>query len=144
MLTLLAPAERLLGTGRTLLVFAAGHLGATAVTVAGVGVGVSFGWLPRSLEYASDVGPSYGLAAVAGVLATRLRPGLVRLAAIGAFVAALGLAVLVESDFTNAGHLVAVLLGLALAPLATRALRRGSPRHASPGPHHLAPTVVHI
>jgi len=67
-------SERRIGSWRTLGVFAAGHVGATLVTVAGVAVGVAHGWLPRELTHAVDVGPSYGLAAVAavgGVLAIR-------------------------------------------------------------------------
>ena len=57
----MAPAERLLGTGHTLFIFAAGHIGATVLTVAAVGVGVDRGLFPHHLAYAADVGPSYGL-----------------------------------------------------------------------------------
>jgi hypothetical protein len=115
MVAVMAPAERLLGTGRTLFTFAAGHLGATALTVAAVGVGVDHGMLPRHLAYALDVGPSYGLAAVAAVLATRLPPGRTRVVAIGALLIGLALAVILGRDFTDAGHLVAAGIGLALS-----------------------------
>lgn len=64
MLFVMAPAERLLGTTRTLLVFAAGHIGATVATVVGIAVGVTYGWLPHALVHAVDVGPSYGLVAL--------------------------------------------------------------------------------
>jgi hypothetical protein len=115
---LLVPAERLLGTGRTLFVFAAGHVGATALTVAAIGVGVDYGLLPHRLAYALDVGPSYGLAAVGAVLATRLPRRRMRRAAIGALLLGLATAVILGGDFTDAGHLLAALIGLALSRVA--------------------------
>jgi hypothetical protein len=115
MVAVMAPAERLLGTGRTLFTFAAGHLGATALTVAAIGVGVHNGLLPHHLAYALDVGPSYGLAALAAVLASRLPRGRMRVAAIGALLFGLAVAVILGGDFTDAGHLVAALIGLALS-----------------------------
>jgi hypothetical protein len=117
LVAVMAPVERLLGSARTVLVFVAGHVGATVVTVAAIGVGVSGGWLPRSLEFAADVGPSYGLAAVGGLLITRLRPGWLRRGGIAALLLGLGVAVALQEDFTDAGHLIAALLGMALAPL---------------------------
>lgn len=126
----MAPAERLLGIGRTLLIFAAGHLGATALTVAAIGVGVDRGLLPHRLTYAPDVGPSYGLVAIAAVLATRLPRGRrrIRLVAIGALLFGLGTAVIIGGDFTDAGHLIAALIGLACSRFVTGKAR------VSPGP----------
>jgi hypothetical protein len=123
MVTVMAPAERLLGTGRTLFIFAAGHLGATALTVAAIGVGVDHAMIAHHLAYALDVGPSYGLAAVAAVLATRLPPGCIRVAAIGALLFGLAVAVILGGDFTDAGHLVAAMIGLALSPKMTGTAR---------------------
>ena len=123
MVAVMAPAERLLGTGRTLFIFAAGHLGATALTVAAIGVGVDSRLLPHHLAYALDVGPSYGLAALAAVLATRLPRGGMRCAAIGALVFGLAVAVVLGGDFTDAGHLAAAMIGLALSRTMTAAAR---------------------
>jgi hypothetical protein len=57
-----APAERWLGTGRWLLAFAAGHVGATLVTVSGIAYGIHAGWLgqgsPPSATSASAMGSS--------------------------------------------------------------------------------------
>jgi hypothetical protein len=109
-------AERLLGLGRTLAVFVAGHVGATLVTVAVIGIGVDHGLLPRHLAYALDVGPSYGLAALGGALAMRTPADV-----IAVLLAGLGTALLVDSDFTDAGHLVAAVIGLSAASRAIRA-----------------------
>ena len=123
LVAVMAPAERLLGTGRTLLIFAAGHLGATALTVAAIGVGVDCGLLPHRLAYALDVGPSYGLVALAAVLATRLPARRMRWAAIGALLFGLATAVLLGGDFTDAGHLIAALIGLALSRIVAGSAR---------------------
>jgi Rhomboid family len=124
-LVVLGVAERRLGSWRTLAVFVTGHVGATLVTVGGIAVGVAHGWLPSALTYAVDVGPSYGLAAVAAVLAMRTPSRRRRLAQAGVLLLALAAVAAVEQDFTDAGHLVAALLGLAVAPAV---LRRGHPR----------------
>jgi len=118
MVAVMVPAERLLGTGRTLFVFAAGHIGATALTIAAIGISVHFGLLPHRLAYALDVGPSYGLAALGGVLVTRLPRRGIRRAAIGALLLGLATAVILGGDFTDAGHLLAALIGLALSRVA--------------------------
>lgn len=123
MVVVMAPAERLLGTGRTVLVFATGHLGATALTVAAIGVGVDRGLFPHSLAYALDVGPSYGLVALAAVLATRLPVRGTRRAAIAALLFGLATAVILGGDFTDAGHLLAALIGLALSRIVTGTAR---------------------
>jgi hypothetical protein len=107
-------AERLLGSMRTVLVFVIGHVGATLVTVAGVAVGVAHGWLPTSLTYAIDVGPSYGLAAVGAALIARTANARRRHAA-ALLVVALVLVVLVDRTFTDVGHLVAALLAFLAA-----------------------------
>jgi hypothetical protein len=146
----MAPAERLLGTGHTLFIFAAGHLGATVLTVAAghlgatvltvaaghlgatvltvaaVGLGVDRGLFPHHLAYALDVGPSYGLAALAAVLATRLRRGHLRVATVGGLLFGLAIAVILGGDFTDSGHLVAVVIGLPLSRVVT--VTAGAPR----------------
>lgn len=128
-LVVLGVAERLLGSWWTLGVFVAGHVGGTLVTVAGIAVGVTSGRLPSELTYAVDVGPSYGLAAVAAVLAVRTPGRRRRIARAGVLILALAATAAVERDFTAAGHLVAAVLGLAVAPVV---LPRGRPRAERP------------
>jgi hypothetical protein len=137
----MAAAERLLGTGRTLLIFVAGHVGATALTVAAIGAGVEGGLLPHRLAYALDVGPSYGLVALAAVLVTRLPRRRMRPAAIGALLSGLATAVMLGGDFTDAGHLIAALIGLALTRIVTGPTRApvGVPSQASERDRHTKP-----
>ena len=112
----MVPVERWIGTYRWLGVFAAGHVGATLATTIGIWLEVRSGAGGRALLYPVDIGASYGLAAVAAVLAKRLpRP-------LGPFVA-VGLGgllifeVVYNGTFTDWGHLAAFAIGLALAPL---------------------------
>jgi hypothetical protein len=116
-------AERLLGSVRTVLVFVVGHVGATLVTVAGIAVGVAHGDLPRSLAYAIDVGPSYGVAAVGAVLIARTADARRRHVTAALLAVALVLVVVVDRTFTDVGHLVAALLAFlaARAGLVSRA-----------------------
>jgi hypothetical protein len=110
-------AERRFGTVRTVLVFVVGHVGATLVTVAGIALGVAHGWLPASLTYAIDVGPSYGLAAVGAVLVARTANPRLRSTAAVLLVGTLVLVVVVDHTFTDVGHLAAVLMGFGVSRL---------------------------
>jgi Rhomboid family len=110
-----APVERWVGTYRWLATFAAGHIGATLATTVGI-------WLQvrqeaeRGLVYPVDVGVSYGVAAMAGVLVYRFRRpwNLVWFAVVAVDV---GAAVISTGTFTDWGHLVAFGIGLAMGPL---------------------------
>jgi hypothetical protein len=119
-----APVERWIGTYRWMGVFVAGHVGATIATTVGIWLQVRAGIGGRQLAYPVDVGVSYGLAAVAGVLAFRLPRPFSALFAVGLLGNSL-FAVAHTGTFTDWGHLSAVLIGFALAPLV---------RPASPGP----------
>ena len=121
----LAPVERWVGTYRWLATFAAGHIGATLATTVGIWLQVREG-AGASLLYPVDVGVSYGVAAVAGVLVYRLP----RLLAVGwaAFMTVdIGRAVVGTGTFTDWGHLVAfgirrrVLVALGAGLLASAA-----------------------
>ena len=70
----LAPAERWLGTVRWLVVFVAGHVGATLATAAGLWLAIRWRLAPSSLSDVVDVGVSYGFAALAAVFTYRLPP----------------------------------------------------------------------
>ena len=117
----LAPAEVWLGTFRLILVFALGHVGATLITAVAISHGLFSSPDSDGIARAIDVGVSYGVFCVAGVLTYRLPMrlrvpyalGLLTLFGISAFVGG--------GDFTELGHLVSVLLGLAAYPFTLRA-----------------------
>lgn len=118
-----APAETWLGTRRWLAIFFAGHIGASLLTLGGIWVAIRAGLASGHLARAIDVGLSYGFFAVAAAFAYRI-PGRLRwlyLAALAAYpiVASLG-----EFSFTDAGHLLALSIGLGLG----RVMRPRSPQ----------------
>lgn len=108
---LLALAELHLRSLRLTVAFVVGHIGATLLVAAVLATAVELGWLPLSISRASDVGMSYGALGVLGAL-TAAVPRRWRLAWIGWWVST-GLATAVTGgDFTDAGHTVALLLGM--------------------------------
>ncbi|AGB23397.1 hypothetical protein Mycsm_03078 [Mycobacterium sp. JS623] len=111
---LLAVAELTFRSGLLAATFAAGHIGATLLVAAGLTVAVHVGWLPLSISRATDVGMSYGAAAVLGSLTAAI-PARWRPAWIGWFVAVGLAAVAVGHDFTDVGHAVALGLGMLVA-----------------------------
>lgn len=123
-----APVERWLGTRRAVAVFAAGHVGATLVTAAGIWAGISAGVADPGLAGAEDVGVSYGFAAVAALLAFRLPQGW-RIAYLGALVGYVGVSLALDPSFTDVGHAVALCLGLLAYPL----VRGSAAAHRAPG-----------
>ncbi len=114
LLCLLALAELFWRGGRLVLAFGLGHLGATLIVAVELAVAIRFGWLPISVARASDVGISYGAAAVLGALSVAI-PARWRPAWIGWWMAVAVLAVVAGDDFTNAGHLVALMIGMSLS-----------------------------
>jgi hypothetical protein len=111
----LAPVERWIGTYRWLVTFAAGHIGATMATTVGIWLQVRQG-AGRSLAYPVDVGVSYGVGAMTGVLVYRLRRPLA-LAWLTLLLLNVGRQVVGAGTFTEWGHLVALGIGLAMGPL---------------------------
>ncbi|OBF35573.1 hypothetical protein A5724_15440 [Mycobacterium sp. ACS1612] len=111
---LLAVAELTFRSGLLAATFATGHIGATLLVAAGLAMAVKLGWLPLSVSRATDVGMSYGAAAVLGSLTAAI-PSRWRPAWIGWFVAAGVAMVLVGRDFTDVGHVVALGLGMLVA-----------------------------
>ena len=108
---LLVLAELHLRTFRLLVAFLVGHIGATLVVAAALATAVKMGWIPWSITRASDVGMSYGaLAALGALTATIPRP--LRPAWIGWWLSVSVAAAIIGGEFTNAGHAVAVSLGV--------------------------------
>jgi hypothetical protein len=66
LLCLLAIAELLWGSGRLVVAFVVGHIGATLLVALGLTAAIERGWVPGSLTRVTDVGMSYGAAAVLG------------------------------------------------------------------------------
>lgn len=113
----LAPVERWIGTYRWIATFAAGHVGATLATTVGIWLQVRQGAGAGSgLVYPVDVGVSYGVAALAGVLAYRLRRPW-NYAWLAFLAVDVGRGVVATGTFTDWGHLVALGIGLAMGPL---------------------------
>jgi hypothetical protein len=116
-------AQRWLGRTATIIVAVLGHVGATLFVAVLLAAGINDGVVDPAIAREPDVGVSYGLAAVAGLLAgrvpRRLRPWYV----LGLLVVTAGPLGL-DTDVTGVGHVLAALLGFALAVLTTRAARR--------------------
>lgn len=108
---LLALAELQLRTIRLVVAFFVGHIGATLLVAGALAAAVEFGWLPTSITRASDVGMSYGALAVLGAM-TAVIPRPWRAAWVGWWVAAGITSAVIGGDFTDAGHTVAVILGV--------------------------------
>jgi hypothetical protein len=108
---LLGLAELLWRSGRLVVGFAVGHVGATLLVAIGLTAAVEFGWLSASVSRATDVGRSYGAAAVLGTLTAAI-PRRWRPAWIGWWLAVGVAVVAVGRDFTDVGHAVALALGM--------------------------------
>ena len=108
---MLVLAELHLRTIRLFVAFVVGHIGATLLVAAALAAAVELRWLPLSVTRASDVGMSYGALAVLGAM-TAVIPRRWRMAWIGWWVAAGIASAIVGGDFTDAGHTVAVILGV--------------------------------
>lgn len=121
-----APAEAWLGTGRWLIVFLAGHVGATLATLAGLWMAIELGIASKRLAHSVDVGVSYGFFAVAAVLTYHLPPRW-RPWYIALLVTYPAWSAMTNHTFTDFGHLVALAIGFSLYPLArSRAVSQGT------------------
>ncbi|MDT5012442.1 MAG: hypothetical protein QOH57_4059 [Mycobacterium sp.] len=114
LMCLLALAELFWRGGRVVWTFTVGHIGATLVVAVAMVAAVDFGWLPISVARASDVGISYGAAAILGAL-TAAVPVRWRAAWIGWWLSVGLLVACVAAEFTDAGHVVALGLGMVLS-----------------------------
>ena len=126
LLVVVAAFERRVGSLRTLGVLAAGHVLATLLTAAGLWVAVRTDAVEHSVVHARDVGPSYALFAVAAALTYVVDPRLRRpylFTLLGYGVAM----VVVSTTFTDFGHLLAILVGLACLPVVRGARPRVEP-----------------
>ncbi|MFJ1655924.1 rhomboid-like protein [Streptomyces sp. NPDC088337] len=112
-----AQAERWLGTLRWLLVCVTAHVLATLVGEGALLWAIQRHVVPESAVNTLDVGVSYALAGVAGVLAYRIaRPW--RYLYLTAVLAFYAVSLATGRTFTDLGHFAAVLIGLGCCPLA--------------------------
>lgn len=117
LITLMALAERWLGSLRWILVVALGHVGATLITVVGIAHKLDKQLIPTRVAFASDVGPSYGISAMLAVLAFRLRGPARWLWGLGVL-AWYAYGVWNGRTFTDYGHFFAVLIGFTVGAIA--------------------------
>nr|WP_107049889.1 rhomboid-like protein [Streptomyces bicolor] len=119
-LLVLTALERRIGGARTAVVFLAGHVLATLATEVPVGLAVLVGHLPDSSLHRPDYGISFGVAASIGALAGLLRPWL-RWPVLALFGGMLVQDLLNLTDpLTNWGHLIALVIGVAMWPVVRR------------------------
>ncbi|MFJ9826975.1 rhomboid-like protein [Streptomyces sp. NPDC101160] len=119
-----APVERWLGTVKWLVVVATAHVAATLISQEVVLLAIRDQHVPRSMAHVVDIGVSYGLAASAGILTYRLpRPW--RWLYLAGAVAFFAVPLVTNRTYTDLGHAISLVIGLAFWPL-TRA--------AGPGP----------
>ena len=114
-----AAAQRWLGRVATVIVAVLGHVGATLFVAVLLAVGIEDRRLSPALARAQDVGVSYVVAAVAGLLVARV-PRRLRPWYVAGLLVITVVPLLLDADFTDVGHLTAVLLGFALAVLVSR------------------------
>jgi len=111
---LLALAELLWRSAWLVVAFVTGHVGATLLVAIGLTAAVELGWLPLSVSRATDVGMSYGAAAVLGSLTAAI-PRRWLAAWLGWWLAVGVAVVAVGRDFTDVGHAVALALGMVVS-----------------------------
>ncbi|MGW1889881.1 rhomboid-like protein [Streptomyces sp. NPDC002004] len=128
-----APAEHWLGTARWLAVACAAHVLATLISEGALLWAIGHGLAPLSAVNTLDVGVSYALAGVMGVLTYRIASPW-RYAYLVAVLAVYGAPLVRDPTFTGLGHLTAVLIGLACRPLASRKTRISSRPSPCPEP----------
>ncbi|MFF7471066.1 rhomboid-like protein [Streptomyces sp. NPDC008092] len=111
-----ASAERWLGTVRWLAVCVIAHVLATLISEGALLKGIHDGIVPHSAVNTLDIGVSYALAGVIAVLAYRIATPW-RYPYLGAVLLVYGLPLTESPTFTDLGHFVAALIGLACYPL---------------------------
>jgi hypothetical protein len=113
--------EHWLGKLATVLVFALGHVGATLGLAVILASGIAHRMIDPQIATVRDVGVSYGLLALAGTLTARVPAWWRRWSAGALGCLSLGMFA-VSRDPTEAGHVLAVIIGLALAAVLVRAV----------------------
>lgn len=111
-----APAERWLGTARWLAVCALAHVLASLISEGVLLKAIRDGLAPPTAVDTLDIGVSYALAGVIAVLGYRIAAPW-RYGYLAVVLAVFGLPLTGSPAFTDVGHFVSVLIGLACHPL---------------------------
>ncbi|MFD4791199.1 rhomboid-like protein [Streptomyces sp. NPDC058459] len=111
-----AQAERWLGTARWLVVCATAHVLATLISELALLRAVNDGHAPASAVNTLDIGVSYALAGVMGVLTYRIASPW-RYPYLAVLLAVFTVPLVHGRTFTDVGHALAALIGLACHPL---------------------------
>lgn len=114
LICILALAELHWHSGRLALTFVLGHIGATLIVGVGTALAIWMHWAPISIARASDVGMSYGTAAVVGALSASIPPRW-RISWMAGWITVGVVSVVCNQTFTEVGHLTALLLGMLAA-----------------------------
>jgi hypothetical protein len=112
-----AQAERWLSTARWLVVCVAAHVLATLLSEGALLMAIRNGMAPQSAVNTLDVGVSYALAGVMAVLTYRIATPW-RYGYLAAVLVLFTVPLATGPTFTDFGHFVSVLIGLACYPLA--------------------------
>ncbi|MGW4494822.1 rhomboid-like protein [Streptomyces sp. NPDC004376] len=124
-----AQAERWLGTLRWLAVCAAAHVLATLISELALLMAINNGHAPPSAVNTLDIGVSYALAGVMAVLTYRIAPPW-RYAYLVFLAVVYAVPLVTARTFTDFGHVLSVLIGLACYPLVRGRDRAWRPRGA--------------
>ena len=130
LVALLALGELLWESRRLVVAFVVGHVGATLLVAAGITAALTAGWVSSAIVDATDVGMSYGAVAVMGSFTAAI-PRRWRAGWAGGWLAvAFGSVVLSGGEFTNVGHAVALVIGMAVGARFGTPQRWTLPRYA--------------
>ncbi|WP_051021039.1 rhomboid-like protein [Nocardia araoensis] len=111
-----APAERWLGSLRWAIVGLCAHVAATYFSEGILAVAIRHGYADPGMVDVRDIGVSYFLAAIIGVLTYHIaRPW--RWLYLGGILTWFAIPLLIHPTFTGIGHFSALLIGLAAFPL---------------------------
>ncbi|MFJ6542451.1 rhomboid-like protein [Streptomyces sp. NPDC091385] len=124
-----AQAERWLGTLRWLAVCAAAHVLATLISELALLMAINNGHAPPSAVNTLDIGVSYALAGVMAVLTYRIAPPW-RYAYLVFLAVVYAVPLVTARTFTDFGHVLSALIGLACYPLVRGRGRAWRPRGA--------------
>ncbi|EFV13194.1 rhomboid-like protein [Segniliparus rugosus] len=130
---LLALGELLWRSRRLAGAIVLGHVGGTVIVALGLVVALRLGWVEGSVADEADVGVSYAAMGVIGALVGAL-PRALRLPWAAWWLVVASVALWFDRDFTSAGHLVSLVLGLAVGAW----LARGDGARWTPVPLCLA------
>ena len=133
--------QRTLGRAALIISAVFGHIGATLFVSVLLRSGISKGLVDPSVRLASDVGFSYAMFGVAGMVVVWFTRTWTKLAYVAVLSLYLGAYAVFSRTFTDIGHVSAWLIGLATACVAGTALRRGRREGAAPYATDMAGTA---